>query len=50
MDHPTAGRVKTLGIPVKLSDTPGRVRAPAPRLDEHGDSIRTELDVRKTLK
>ena len=26
---------KTLGIPVKLSDTPGALRRPAPRLGEH---------------
>jgi len=34
-EHPAAGRVKTLGIPVKLSDTPGALRRPAPRLGEH---------------
>lgn len=33
--HPTAGRFKTLGIPVKLSHTPGAIRRPAPRLGEH---------------
>ena len=33
--HPAAGTVKTLGIPVKLSDTPGALRRPAPRLGEH---------------
>jgi crotonobetainyl-CoA:carnitine CoA-transferase CaiB-like acyl-CoA transferase len=33
--HPAAGRIKTLGIPVKLSDTPGALVRPAPRLGEH---------------
>jgi crotonobetainyl-CoA:carnitine CoA-transferase CaiB-like acyl-CoA transferase len=34
-EHPAAGRLKTLGIPVKLSATPGALRRPAPRLGEH---------------
>jgi crotonobetainyl-CoA:carnitine CoA-transferase CaiB-like acyl-CoA transferase len=33
--HPAAGPIKTLGIPVKLSDTPGALLRPAPRLGEH---------------
>jgi len=37
--HPAAGTVKTLGIPVKLSDTPGALRRPAPRLGEHTAEI-----------
>jgi len=39
VDHPTAGRSRTLGIPVKLSDTPGRVRRPAPLLGEHNGEV-----------
>ncbi|WP_299822446.1 CoA transferase [uncultured Jannaschia sp.] len=35
LDHPTAGRVETLGLPVKFSRTPGSIRCPAPRLGEH---------------
>jgi formyl-CoA transferase/CoA:oxalate CoA-transferase len=35
VDHPTIGRLDLLGLPVKLSDTPGRVRTPPPRLGEH---------------
>jgi crotonobetainyl-CoA:carnitine CoA-transferase CaiB-like acyl-CoA transferase len=34
-EHPAAGTFKTLGIAVKLSDTPGALRRPAPRLGEH---------------
>jgi crotonobetainyl-CoA:carnitine CoA-transferase CaiB-like acyl-CoA transferase len=33
--HPAAGSFKALGVPVKLSDTPGAIRRPAPRLGEH---------------
>ena len=35
VDHPVDGPVRTLGIPVKLSDTPGSVRRPPPLLGEH---------------
>jgi crotonobetainyl-CoA:carnitine CoA-transferase CaiB-like acyl-CoA transferase len=33
--HPTAGRVKAIGLPVKFSDTPGGVRRPAPLFGQH---------------
>ncbi len=35
VDHPVAGRMKIPGIPVKLSETPGSIRCPAPCLGEH---------------
>ncbi|MBI2165627.1 MAG: CoA transferase [Chloroflexi bacterium] len=35
VEHPTAGRLQQLGIPVKLSLTPGRVRRSAPLLGQH---------------
>lgn len=38
-EHPKTGRFTTLGVPVKLSETPGSVQAPAPRLGEHTDEI-----------
>lgn len=38
-DHPTAGRFRTLGVPVKMSETPGSVYRPAPRLGEHTAEI-----------
>ena len=41
--HPGAGPIKNLGVPVKLSDTPGAVDRPAPLLGEHNDAILTEL-------
>ena len=41
--HPGAGPVKALGIPVKLSDTPGAVDRPAPILGEHTAEVLGEL-------
>lgn len=38
-EHPTAGTVKMVGVPVKLSETPGAVRAPAPVLGQHTDEV-----------
>ena len=43
MEHPRAGKVKMVGVPVKLSDTPGAVRSPSPMLGEH--SVQTLRDV-----
>ncbi|MDP8977180.1 MAG: CoA transferase [Actinomycetota bacterium] len=43
VDHPVEGPVRTLGLPVKLSETPGRVRRPAPLLGEHTDEVLGEL-------
>jgi len=39
LDHPVEGRVKTLGIPVKLSETAGTIRRGPPGLGEHTDEI-----------
>ena len=38
-EHPVAGTVKIVGMPVKLSETPGRVRQPAPLLGQHTDEV-----------
>ncbi len=35
LEHPTAGAVRTLGLPVKFSQTPGSVRRAAPVLGQH---------------
>jgi crotonobetainyl-CoA:carnitine CoA-transferase CaiB-like acyl-CoA transferase len=43
VDHPVIGRMKTLGVPVKLSETPGEVTRAAPTLGQHNDEILTEL-------
>ena len=41
-DHPVAGSVKTIGLPVKFSDTPGGVARPAPLLGQHSREILAE--------
>jgi crotonobetainyl-CoA:carnitine CoA-transferase CaiB-like acyl-CoA transferase len=38
-EHPVAGSVRSVGIPVKLSVTPGSVRRPAPLLGQHTDEV-----------
>ena len=43
MDHPRAGKVRMVGAPVRLSETPGSVRTPAPMLGEHTDEVLREL-------
>jgi crotonobetainyl-CoA:carnitine CoA-transferase CaiB-like acyl-CoA transferase len=39
LEHPTVGRHTVLGIPVKLSATPGAIRGAAPRLGEHTEEV-----------
>jgi alpha-methylacyl-CoA racemase len=39
LDQPGAGAVKQLGVPVKLSRTPGAVDAPGPALGQHTDEV-----------
>ena len=39
VDHPTAGKVRMAGIPVKFSVTPATVRLPPPLLGEHNETI-----------
>jgi crotonobetainyl-CoA:carnitine CoA-transferase CaiB-like acyl-CoA transferase len=43
VEHPTAGPTRAIGLPVKLSATPGRIRRPAPTLGQHTDEILREL-------
>ncbi len=42
VDHPRLGRFETVGVPVKLSDTPARVRRHPPDLGEHTREILRE--------
>jgi crotonobetainyl-CoA:carnitine CoA-transferase CaiB-like acyl-CoA transferase len=45
-DHPTAGTVKMVGAPFRMSSTPGSVRRPAPLLGQHTDEVlRERLDL-----
>ena len=39
IDHPAIGPLKLLGLPVKLSATPGGVHRPPPRLGEHTRAV-----------
>ncbi|MDY6834413.1 MAG: CoA transferase [Chloroflexota bacterium] len=43
IDHPSQGKVKVAGIPVKLSETPGKVVGPAPELGQHTEEILVDL-------
>ncbi len=43
MDHPRAGKVRMVGVPVRLSETPGSVRTPAPMLGEHTEAVLRDL-------
>ena len=45
LDHPVEGRVKSIGFPVKLSETVQRVRRPPPLLGEHNEEILDELGI-----
>jgi crotonobetainyl-CoA:carnitine CoA-transferase CaiB-like acyl-CoA transferase len=42
-EHPTAGTVRGVGIPVKYSETPGEIRRHAPLLGEHTEEILREF-------
>ncbi len=42
-EHPKAGKVRQIGIAIKLSDTPGSVRRPSPLLGEDTDEILLNL-------
>jgi crotonobetainyl-CoA:carnitine CoA-transferase CaiB-like acyl-CoA transferase len=42
-EHPSYGTIRQIGIPVQLSETPGRLRLPAPEHGQHTEEILTEL-------
>ncbi|MCL4665192.1 CoA transferase [Burkholderia multivorans] len=39
IEHPVAGRYSTHGVTVSLSETPGEIRRPPPRVGEHTDEV-----------
>ena len=43
VEHDTTGTVQIPGIPIKLSETPGQIDAPAPNLGEHTSEVLTDL-------
>jgi crotonobetainyl-CoA:carnitine CoA-transferase CaiB-like acyl-CoA transferase len=42
LEHVSAGTIRVLGVPIKLSDTPGAVRRAPPALGQHTDAILRE--------
>src|SRR5206468_11598274 len=42
-EHPQFGATPVVGVPVRLSETPGTVRLPAPEFGQHTEEILTEL-------
>jgi crotonobetainyl-CoA:carnitine CoA-transferase CaiB-like acyl-CoA transferase len=46
IEHAVAAEVRVVGVPVKLSATPGGVRTPPPTLGQHTDAVlRRDLDM-----
>ena len=43
LEHPRAGTTRALGLPIKLSATPGKVVRPAPLLGEHTREVLNEF-------
>jgi len=39
LEHPVYGKVRQFGVPIKLSETPGTARHPAPASGEHTDAV-----------
>ncbi len=52
VEHPTAGKMRVLALPPKLSESPAKVSRPAPLLGQHTDEIlgefgKSEEDIRR---
>lgn len=43
IDHPRAGKIRQIGVPIKFSDTPGDIFIPAPDIGEHTEEILKKL-------
>jgi crotonobetainyl-CoA:carnitine CoA-transferase CaiB-like acyl-CoA transferase len=43
VQHPRAGSVRMVGVPVRLSKTPGGIRRPSPSLGEHSEQVLKEV-------
>jgi crotonobetainyl-CoA:carnitine CoA-transferase CaiB-like acyl-CoA transferase len=43
VEHPVAGRTRLTGVPIKLSETPGRVHSPPPTLGQHTQEVLSQL-------
>jgi crotonobetainyl-CoA:carnitine CoA-transferase CaiB-like acyl-CoA transferase len=38
-DHPQHGKTQVMGMPVRLSETPGQIRLPAPEFGQHTEEV-----------
>jgi len=45
VEHATAGTLKVLGVPIKLSETPGSVRTAPPTLGQHTTQVLADLGI-----
>jgi crotonobetainyl-CoA:carnitine CoA-transferase CaiB-like acyl-CoA transferase len=43
VDHPNGGEFTTTGVPVKHSETPGRVNRRPPSVGEHNEEVLAEF-------
>jgi CoA:oxalate CoA-transferase len=43
IDHPTCGRIKVTGVPVKFSKTPGTIDLPPPTLGQHNKEVLMQI-------
>jgi crotonobetainyl-CoA:carnitine CoA-transferase CaiB-like acyl-CoA transferase len=50
LDHPRLGSVKSIGCPIKLSETPARLDRPAPDLGQHTAEVLAELESGSTAR
>ena len=39
VEHPVAGKMRLVGSPITLSETPAEIRSPAPLLGQHSEEI-----------
>ena len=42
MEHPDIGTIQEVGVPIRMSKTPGRVRNTAPQLGQHTEEVLLE--------
>jgi len=43
LDHPGIGNIPLIGIPIKLSETPGEIKTPAPTVGQHNEELYSSL-------
>jgi crotonobetainyl-CoA:carnitine CoA-transferase CaiB-like acyl-CoA transferase len=41
--HPTFGPTQVVGVPIRLSETPGQLRRPAPEFGQHTEEVLTDI-------